>query len=161
MLRGVIVRILCRASCGALYESAGSAKGSFMKVLGVWLITALAIAAAVWLVPGLEFLGTHKWFSMGILAAILALLNAFIKPILQVISLPITVITLGIFALIVNTGMLYLAAWLSEQLFDTVLHIDNFGSAFVASIVISIATALLNALTGIKSSSRGSRSSYR
>jgi putative membrane protein len=126
---------------------------SFMRVIGIWLITALAIAAAVALVPGIEFLGPQDsghWLSMGILAAVLALLNAFIKPVLQIISFPITVITLGIFALFVNTGVLYLAAWLGNGLFGTALYINNFGSAFVASIIISLVTIILNALTGIK-----------
>jgi putative membrane protein len=123
-----------------------------MKALGIWLITAVAVALAVYWIPGIDFLGTDKWISIGILAAILALLNAFIKPILQIISLPITILSLGIFALIVNTGVLYLAAWLSNSLFETTLFISNFGSAFVASIVISLVTAILNALTGIKES---------
>jgi putative membrane protein len=123
-----------------------------MKALAIWLITAVAVALAVYWIPGIEFLGSDKWFSIGILAAMLALLNAFIKPILQVISLPITILSLGIFALIVNTGVLYLAAWLSNSLFETTLFISNFGSAFVASIVISLVTAVLNALTGVKKS---------
>jgi putative membrane protein len=135
-----------------------------VKAIGIWLITALAIAAAVSLVPGIEFLGSEgmeKWLAMGILAALLALLNAFIKPVLQIISLPITIITLGIFALIVNTGVLYLAAWLGNVLFDTALYIKGFGSAFVASIIISLVTIILNALTGIKDTPVGPSGTYR
>jgi putative membrane protein len=128
-----------------------------MKVIGIWLITAIAIAVAVWLVPGIEFPIEDKWISIGILAALLALLNTFIRPILQVVSLPITILTLGIFALIVNTVVLYLAAWLSDNLFGVFLHIDSFVSALIASVVISLVTIILNAITGIKDTPSRSR----
>jgi putative membrane protein len=121
-----------------------------MRAIGVWLITAVAVAVAVWLIPGVGFIGSDPLLSTVLFAAVLSVLNAFIKPILQVISLPITVLTLGIFALIVNTGVLYLAAWLGNGLFSTGLHISGFGSAFLASVVISLVTIVLNALTGVK-----------
>jgi putative membrane protein len=121
-----------------------------MRVIGTWLITAIAVAVAVWLVPGVGFVGTDVLLSTVALAAVLALLNAFIKPVLQVISLPITILTFGVFALIVNTGVLYLAALVSNGLLDVSFVIDSFGSAFLASIVISLVTTVLNALTGVK-----------
>jgi putative membrane protein len=127
-----------------------------MKIIGIWLITAIAVAVAVWLIPGVGFVGSQPLLSTVLLAAILAVLNAFIKPILQIISLPITILTLGIFALVVNTGVLYLAAWLSNGLFGIGFVVNNFVSALVASIVISLVTIVLNALTGIKSLSRTS-----
>jgi len=85
-----------------------------------------------------------------ILAAVLALLNTFIKPLLKLIAAPITLITLGLFALVINTLVLYIAVWISNGLFDTALYIDSFWSALGASIVISIVTAILNAVTGVK-----------
>ncbi|GHT79562.1 hypothetical protein FACS1894104_4450 [Actinomycetota bacterium] len=121
-----------------------------MKVVVVWLITAVAVAAAVWLVPGIEVVGQNNILSIAILAVIFAFLNAFIKPVLQVISLPITVLTLGIFGLIVNTIVLYLATWLGNGLFDTGFTISSFWSALLASIIISIVTVILNAMTGVK-----------
>jgi putative membrane protein len=121
-----------------------------MRIIGSWLITAVAMAVAMWLIPGIGFRGENILLATVVLAAILALLNAFIKPILQIISLPITILTLGIFALIVNTGVLYLAAWLNNGLFGTDFIIESFGSAFLASIIIGLVTIILNALTGIK-----------
>ena len=112
-----------------------------------WLVTAVAVGVAVWLVPGMELLGgTDAWAGIAIFGLILSLVN--IKPIMQVLSLPISVITLGIFYLVVNTLMLYIAAWLANGIFQVGLVIDSFGSAFVASIVISIVSALVNALVG-------------
>ncbi|MEG1831669.1 MAG: phage holin family protein, partial [Raoultibacter sp.] len=79
---------------------------------------------------------------------ILALINQTIRPILHLLSLPISCLTLGIFALVVNTAMLYLAQWIANGIFQVGFIIDTFGSAFVASIVISIVSAILNSVTG-------------
>ena len=70
------------------------------------------------------------------------------QPILQILSLPVTVLTLGIFYLVVNTLLLYIAAWLANGLFGAGFYIASFGSAFVASIVISLVSALVNGLIG-------------
>ena len=122
-----------------------------MRAIVIWLITAVAVAIAVWLVPGIDFIGpqSEAMLSLVILAAFLALLNSFIKPLLQLISLPITCITLGIFALVVNTAVLYLAVWISNGIFNTGFYISSFWSALGASIVISLCTAILNAITGV------------
>lgn len=113
-----------------------------------WLVTAIAVGAAVWLVPGIDVFGADAWVAVALVGLILSLINISIKPILQVLSLPITCLTLGIFYLVVNTAMLYLAAWVAEGVFDVYLHIATFGSAFVASIVVSIVSALVNSLIG-------------
>ena len=114
-----------------------------------WLVTAVAVGVAVWLVPGIEVIGgTEAWAAIAIFGLILSLINISIKPIMQVLSLPITVITLGIFYLVVNTLMLYVAAWLANGIFQAGVDIATFGSAFVASIVISIVSGIMNAIVG-------------
>ena len=113
-----------------------------------WLITAIAVGVAVWLVPGIEVIGTEAWIAVALVGLILSLVNISIKPIAQVLSLPLTCLTLGIFYLVVNTAMLYLAAWVAEGIFDVQLHIATFGSAFVAAIVVSIVSAIVNSLIG-------------
>ncbi len=119
-----------------------------LRVIGIFV----AVAVAVWLVPGIEVGGTvSTWASVLIIALIIALLNMTIKPILQVIGLPITVITLGIFYLIINTALLYLASWLAGTLFGIDFIIASFGSGFVASIGISIVSSLLKGVLGTES----------
>lgn len=113
-----------------------------------WIVTALAVGAAVWLVPGIEVVDGTAWAGIAIFALVLALINMSIKPILQLLSLPVSVLTLGIFYLVVNTLLLYLAAWLANGLFDVGFSIASFGSAFVASIVISIVSAIVNSIMG-------------
>lgn len=113
-----------------------------------WIVTAIAVAAAVWIVPGIEVVGAEAWVGVAFTALVLALINLSVKPLLQLLSLPVTVLTLGIFYLIVNTLLLYIAAWLANGLFGAGFYIASFGSAFVASIVISIVSALVNGLVG-------------
>lgn len=114
-----------------------------------WLVTAVAVGAAVWIVPGIDVVGgTESWVAIAVCGLVLALINMSIKPILQVLSLPITIITLGIFYLVVNTAMLYLAAGIANGMFDVGFQIASFGSAFVASIVISIVSGIMNAIVG-------------
>lgn len=116
-----------------------------------WLVTAIAVGVAVWLVPGIEVVGgTEAWAAIAIFGLILSLINISIKPLMQVLSLPITVITLGIFYLVVNTFMLFVAAWLANGIFQVGIDIATFGSAFVASIVISIVSGIMNSLVGNK-----------
>ena len=120
-----------------------------MNFIVRWLVTAIAVGVAVWLVPGIEIVGgTEAWAAIAIFGLILSLINISVKPVMQVLSLPITVITLGIFYLVVNTLMLYVAAWLANGIFQVGIDIATFGSAFVASIVISIVSGIMNALVG-------------
>ena len=124
-----------------------SEKEAVMSFLIRWLVTAVAVAAAVWLVPGIELIGGDSaWVGIAIFALILSLVDISVKPLMQLLSLPITLLTLGIFYLIMNTAMLYLAAWLANGLFGVGFWIASFGSAFVASIVISIVSAIMNTL---------------
>ena len=91
-----------------------------------WIVTAISVAAAVWLVPGIEILSNSaSWVGIVFFALILSLINMSIKPIL-----------------------LYIAAWLANGLFGAGFYIASFGSAFVASIVISLVSALVNGLIG-------------
>lgn len=116
-----------------------------LRVIGIFI----SVAVAVWLVPGIEIGGTvSTWASVLVIALIIALLNMTIKPILQLLGLPISVITLGIFYLVINTALLYLASWLASALFDIDFIIASFGSGFVASIVISIVSSILNGVLG-------------
>ncbi len=109
----------------------------------------VAVGVAVWLVPGVEVVGTQSaWASIAIVSLFIALINMTIKPLLQLLSLPITVISLGIFYLVVNTVLLYLAAAIGNALFGAGFVIDSFASGFVASIVISIVSAVMNSVLG-------------
>lgn len=109
----------------------------------------VAVAVAAWLVPGIDILGAGAaWASLLVVALVIALLNMTIKPILQIIGLPITIISLGVFYLVINTILLYIAAGISSTLFGAGIEIASFGSGFVAAIVISIVSTIMNAILG-------------
>ena len=113
-----------------------------------WLVTAIAVGAEHLDAGDQPYGGAEAWVAVALVGLILSLINISIKPIAQALSLPITCLTLGIFYLVVNTAMLYLAAWVAEGIFDVYLHIASFGSAFVAAIVVSIVSAIVNSLIG-------------
>ena len=113
-----------------------------------WIATAIAVGVAVWIVPGISAVGNNATLAVAALALVLSLINVSLKPILQFLSLPITVITLGIFYLVVNALLLELAAWAAGGIFGSGIVIDGFGSALLGSIVISIVSAIVNGIIG-------------
>ena len=119
-----------------------------MKFLISWLVTAIAVGVAVWIVPGITTVGNDATITIVVGALVLSLVNMVLKPLLQLLSLPITVITLGIFYLIVNALLLELAAWAATGMFGSGIAIDGFGSALLGSIVISIVSAIANGIIG-------------
>ncbi|WP_283170062.1 phage holin family protein [Curtanaerobium respiraculi] len=117
-----------------------------------WLGCFVAIAFAVWIVPGISIVGTGSWWPLAAVALVLALINVSIKPLMQLLSLPISIVTFGLFALVVNALMLELASGIATGIFGVGISIASFGSAFVAAIIISIVSAIVNNLTGVDNS---------
>ncbi|MBQ9001431.1 MAG: phage holin family protein [Eggerthellaceae bacterium] len=113
-----------------------------------WIVTAIAAAVAVWLVPGLSATGGDATVGIAVFSLVLALVNAIVKPVLQFLSIPITVLTLGIFYIVVNALMIELASWAAGGMFGTGVQVDGFGSAFLGAIIISIVSAIVNGLFG-------------
>lgn len=115
-----------------------------MSFLISWVGTAAALWIAVWLIDGFDFTGS--WWQFLIVAAILGLANAIVKPILRLLSLPIVVLTLGLFLIVVNALVLQLVVWLSS-VWDLGLTSDGFfWDTFLASIVVSIAGWLIGVI---------------
>ena len=121
-----------------------------MKLLVRWLVTAIAVAVAVWIVPGITTFGgaNSMAISIAVTALALALINMFVKPVVVFLSCPLTILTLGLFYLVINALMLELAAWASSGLLGMGISIDGFGSAFLGSIIISIVSMIVNGLVG-------------
>ena len=114
-----------------------------------WLATAVAVGAAVWLIPGIAVVGgSSEMMAIAVFALVLALINVTIKPILQFLGAPISFLTLGLFYLIINAVLLGLASYLSVGMFSVGVTIDSFGSALLGSIVISIVSAFVNGVLG-------------
>lgn len=119
-----------------------------MRFLLNWLLTSISIAIATFIVPGIAPLGpTDAWLSFAFVGLFLGLVNSLVKPLITVISLPVTFLTLGVFQLVVNSFMLELASWLSVNLLGSGISISGFWSAFVGAIIVSIMCSILGVAT--------------
>jgi putative membrane protein len=106
------------------------------KILLAWLVLALAMALASAVLPGFD---VDEGFTNYLIVSLLfGLVNAFIGPIVHILTLPLTIITLGLFALVVNGALLAFTAWLTP-----LIDLDGFLSAIVAAIVIALFSALI------------------
>lgn len=110
-----------------------------------WILNTVALFVVVKLVPHFHY---RDWISLAIAAAVLGLLNAIVRPVLFVLTLPLTVITLGLFLLILNAIMLELTAWLVPG-----FGIDTFGWAIVGALVLAVVSLVTNRI-GRKSEER-------
>lgn len=109
------------------------------------LINAGALYVAVYLLDGINFTG--EWWKLLLVALAFSLLNTYLRPILRILTLPISVITMGIFLLVINAAMLMLTALISDQL-GLGFTVADFGSAFLGAIVVAIVGWILSMFVG-------------
>jgi len=114
--------------------------GFLLKVL----VTALAVFVADYMLDGVYINDDAK--TVIIVALVLALLNTFIKPILILLTIPVTIITLGLFLLVINAVMVIWASKLVGQGF----RVDGWVDAILFSLIVSIVSAILNGLARSK-----------
>jgi putative membrane protein len=105
-----------------------------------WALLAIAVWVAGKLIDGIRLEG---WESTLLVALILGLLNAILKPLLMLVTLPLTIMTLGLFVLVINTALLGLTAWIAGKFDSVVFSIDGFWDAFFGALIISIVTWVL------------------
>ncbi len=122
-----------------------------------FLLRAALTAFALWIVtlvvPSLSFVGGDTTLQkIGIalvVGVIFGLVNAFIKPIVQILAIPLYILTLGLIHIVINALMLWITAWITEHTTHWGLHIDNFWwSAIWAAIVLSIVSWALSLIFG-------------
>jgi len=107
-----------------------------MKILSEWIIRTLILLLTAYFVPGFKI---NSYTSAFAVALVLAVLNMFVKPILLLLTLPATILTLGLFMFVINAILLIIASKLVPG-----FEIDSFFTAIVASIVITIISSLVN-----------------
>jgi putative membrane protein len=111
-----------------------------MSFLLHWLIVALSLWFAAYIVPGVRLAsGT----TLLIAALVLGLVNAIVRPVLTIITLPLTILTLGLFYLVVN-GLAFMLATMLVPGFS----VDSFGSAVLGALVVSIISWIIGGLLG-------------
>ena len=109
-----------------------------MSLLISWLLYALAIVFIAWIVPGIS---VENFPSALLVTAIIALINIFIRPLIQLITLPINFLTLGLFGLVINALLFMLAGYLAPG-----VDVDGFLSALLGSIILSLLSMIINSI---------------
>lgn len=111
-----------------------------MKFILQLIISTLAVLITAYLLPGVEIVG-NNFFTALLVAAVLSFLNGVVKPIMIVLTIPITFFTLGFFLLVINALMILLAAELVDG-----FHVDGFWWALLFSFILSIVTSILESI---------------
>jgi len=112
-----------------------------MRFLLRLVINAAALWVAVKIVPGITYSG--EWLPFFGVALVFGLVNAFIRPLVKLFTLPILFLTLGLFALVLNGMMLMLTSWLSNKLAMN-FQVTGCWTAILGALVVSIVSALLS-----------------
>ena len=115
--------------------------GTIKRFLLGWLINTLAVLAADFFLPGIH---AERFQDAVFAALLLGLLNAFVRPLLMLVTIQLVVLTLGLFMLVINAVLLLLVAQVVNG-----FEVRSFGSAFLGAIIISIVSLVLNLMSGI------------
>ena len=107
-----------------------------MRFLVHWIVLAVALGLTAWLLPGVQ---VDTFGALLVAALVLGFLNAVLKPVLVLLTLPITVLTLGVFYLILNAILFALGATLVPG-----FHVSGFGSAFFGAIFMGLISLILS-----------------
>ena len=110
------------------------------------LVNAAALWVAIQLVDGIEHRGS--WWSLLFVALVFGLLNASIRPLLKLLSLPLIILTLGLFIFVINALMLLMTGWVSGLL-NLGFFVDGFWDAFLGGLIVTIISLLLSIFTGV------------
>ncbi|MET7291782.1 phage holin family protein [Streptomyces griseoloalbus] len=117
-----------------------------MNFLVKTIANAGALAVAVWLLDKITLTGDSSGKKIGTLllvALIFGLVNVLVKPLVKLLSLPLLILTLGLFTLVVNALMLLLTSWLADQV-DLSFHVEGFWTAVLGGLIISVVSWALN-----------------
>jgi putative membrane protein len=114
----------------------------FLRFLGNWAINTLAVAVAAIILH--KHVHYQRNTDLLLASLLLGILNAFVRPILMFLVLPLLIFTLGLFTLVINALLLYFIGTLMSPHFE----VDSFGFAFVGALIISIVSVALNLMTG-------------
>lgn len=114
-----------------------------MKLILRWLIIAVSLYLAVLIVPGITVDG-DAWVVFSVMAVILGLVNALIRPILKFFSCGLIILTLGLFVFVINAATFMLASNIAQSWFNVGFYVDSFWSALLGSLIVSVVTVILS-----------------
>jgi putative membrane protein len=115
------------------------------------IITAVALWAAVALIPGIEYQGA--WWGLLIVALVFGVINALVRPALLILSCPLIVLTLGLFIFVLNAFLLWLTGQVSGAL-GLDFSVTGFWAAVLGGIIVGVVSTVLNLVVGTKPGAR-------
>ncbi|HVY04446.1 MAG TPA: phage holin family protein [Burkholderiales bacterium] len=115
-------------------------KNPFVRFLVFWGVNTLSLWVADDLFDGISFTSPKSLFIAGLM---LGIVNTFVKPVLLILTLPLSIVTLGFFVLVINALMLLLTAWLVPGFI-----VDGFWAGFFVAIFVAVFSFILNSLLG-------------
>jgi putative membrane protein len=110
-----------------------------------FVVNALALGLTVWIVPHVAFSGDHRILSWLVISIVFGLLNAFLKPLLQLLMLPLIFVSYGLIVVLINTLLLYVLSWIFPDNF----HVERLLWAFVGGLVCGFLETLFINLFGL------------
>jgi putative membrane protein len=108
-----------------------------------WFINAVALLAAALIIPKIRLSasgtspGLNEWVTLAIVALIFGVINAIIRPVVLLLTLPLTIVSLGLFVFVINALMLLLTSRIAEAM-NLGFRVDGFGTALLGALVISV-----------------------
>ena len=116
------------------------------KLLIRWFVVAVSLGVAVWIVPGISVEGGTAWVAVAMMAIVLGLVNAIIRPVLAFLSCGLIVVTMGLFMIVINAFTLWLSSWISVNFLHVGFHVGGFLPALAGGLVVSIVSFVLSML---------------
>ena len=116
-----------------------------MKLLIRWVVVSFSLFLAAWLVPGIHA-AQNSWTLFAVMAIILGLVNAVVRPVLKLLSCPLIILTLGLFVLVINGITLWLASWIAVHWFRVGFYVHGFWAAFWGALIVSIVSVIVTML---------------
>jgi putative membrane protein len=115
-----------------------------MKFILRWIVIAVALYAAIAILPGIEYQG--NWLGIFLIALIFGFVNALLRPLLKLLTCPLIILTLGLFTLVINTVMFAISTWVSNNWFGLALTIADpfWWNAFLGALIVSAISIFLN-----------------
>ncbi|NTU42776.1 MAG: phage holin family protein [Nitrospirales bacterium] len=115
-----------------------------MSLLARWITSVISLVVAAWLVPGIRVEG-NAWAVFTVMAVILGLVNAVLRPLLRLFTLPLILLSLGLFLLVINGISLWIASAIAVNWFHVGFYVDGFWAALLGAFIVSITSVILSA----------------
>jgi putative membrane protein len=122
--------------------------GCMTHFISRWIVLTIAAGVMVFLLPGMQPIGKPAILGVAAFALVLSLINASIKPVVHVLALPLSILSFGLIALIINWLFMRLASWLALSIFGVGVFISGFWWSVLGSVIMTIVSSIVGGIIG-------------